>query len=396
MRPVHFLLLCAVLSACSGPSSPADPPSSTGTDSTGTRTSGRTFREGKDYVVLQRVRVIDPAGFGQPVEAISFLLPRGWTLEGGVTWRVGHPCMNEAVAMRYTARSPDGAFRMDGFPVRSWQWNDDPMMLQSMQANAQGYGRTCDILPPYDAAQFVQQLFLPELGGPQVVDIARAEGLGRAMEEQAQRNNAAVQAAGAGAVTFRPSAVKAHLRFPDGSAGTLLCGVDQTVLQMQNFLTGGTTGSYQCQSNFRLVMRYPPDRAEEAERIMATAIGSARVNPAWQQAVQRVFTNVGRVQQQEEAKRAAMWRETSAEIGASQQRSWEARQESQDRINTAWGQAIRGVDEWRDASGGRIELSAGYNEAWSRPDGTYLLSNDPLFDPRTALKEDWRPLEKGH
>lgn len=49
-----------------------------------------------------------------------------------------------------------------------------------------------------------------------------------------------------------------------------------------------------------------------------------------------------------------------------------------------------------DASSNSIELSAGYNEAWSRTDGTYLLSNDRLFDPRTALGEDRRPLEKGH
>jgi hypothetical protein len=163
---------------------------------------------------------------------------------------------------------------------------------------------------------------------------------------------------------------------------------------MQNFMTGGMSGSYQCQSNFRLVMRYPPGRAEEAERILGTAISSARVNPAWQQAVQQVFANVGRVQQQEEAKRAAIWRQANAEISASQQRSWEARQESQDRISTAWGQAIRGVDEWKDAGGNNIELSAGYNEAWSRPDGSYILSNDPLFDPSVVLQEDWKRMEK--
>lgn len=393
MRLIHpHLLLASALVACGQGTGHAGTNASM--DDTAAADGTRKYEEGRDYLVLQRVRVIDPSGFGQPVEAFSFLLPRGWKLEGGVTWRVGHPCMNEAVAVRYTATSPDGTMRIDGYPVRSWQWNDDPMTLQSMQANAQGYGRTCDILPPYDATQFVQQLFLPELEGAQMADIARAEELSRAMEEQARRNGAAMQANGVGSVEFRPSAVKAHLRFPDGSAGTLLCSVDQTVFFMQNFMTGGMSGSYQCQSNFRLVMRYPPGRTEEAERILGTAISSARVNPAWQQAVQQVFANVGRVQQQEEAKRAAIWRQTNAEISASQQRSWEARQESQDRISTAWGQAIRGVDEWKDAGGNNIELSAGYNEAWSRPDGSYILSNDPLFDPSVVFQEDWKRMEK--
>jgi hypothetical protein len=55
---------------------------------------------------------------------------------------------------------------------------------------------------------------------------------------------------------------------------------------------------------------------------------------------------------------------------------------------------IRGVDEWKDPSGGSIELSAGYSDAWSRPDGTYILSNDPNFDPRVVLQEDWQRMEK--
>jgi hypothetical protein len=100
------------------------------------------------------------------------------------------------------------------------------------------------------------------------------------------------------------------------------------------------------------------------------------------------------VEQQETAKRAAIWRETQKEIGESQRRTWEDSQASRDRISESWGQALRGVDSWSEPGGGKIELSAGYNEAWSKGDGTYILSNDPLFDPNVALQENWKRMEK--
>jgi hypothetical protein len=44
--------------------------------------------------------------------------------------------------------------------------------------------------------------------------------------------------------------------------------------------------------------------------------------------------------------------------------------------------------------GGKVELSAGYNEAWSKGYGAYILSNDPLFDPSVAFQENWSRLQK--
>jgi len=352
------------------------------------------FTEGKDYQILQRVRLIDPSGFGQPVEVASFLLPKGWKLEGGVQWRVGHPCMNEAVAVRWTGSSPDGSMHMDGFPVRSWQWNDDQQMVQDMMRNQQGVAKACDIMPAYDAAAFVREQFLPELGGATITGMEQATELARTMQEQASRNSASLQQAGINNVTFRPTAVKVYLQWPDGTEGTMLCSVDQTIYLMPNYLHGGTSGSYQCQSNFRLLVRYPAGRQEDAERIMGTAIASTRANPGWQQAVAQVFNNVARMEQAEIAKRAGIWNEAQRYSSDLQRRTWEEGQASRDRINTQWGRTIRGVDEWKDPNGSSIELSAGYNEAWSRPDGTFILSNDPLFDPSVVLQEDWKRMEK--
>jgi len=44
------------------------------------------FIEGKDYTIFERKRVADEAGFSQPVEAFSILLPKGWKVESKVDW----------------------------------------------------------------------------------------------------------------------------------------------------------------------------------------------------------------------------------------------------------------------------------------------------------------------
>lgn len=392
MRTLTFVGIAMILSCTSAPSLTVNGEAVEAAD--GEQGGSSHYKEGTDYHILQRVRVMDQSGFGRPAEAASFLLPKGWRLTGGIQWRVGHPCMNESVAAQWSATSPDGTMELRGFPVRSWQWHDDQQVVQDMMRNQQGIMKSCDIMPPYDAEAFVREQVLPELGGASIVSAEPAAALVRTMEEQAQRNSAAAQQAGITNAAFRPSATKVHLRWPDGNEGTLLCSVDQTVMMMPNYLLGGMSGVYQCQSNFRLLVRYPAGRQEEAERIMGTAIASTRINPAWQQAVAQVFSNVAAVERTEAAKRAGLWRDAQNYTSDLQRRTWEDGQASRDRLNTEWGQVIRGVDEWKDPSGSSIELSAGYTEAWSRPDGTYILSNDPNFDPRVVLQEDWQRLEK--
>ncbi len=359
------------------------------------KNTGKTgFVEGKDYEVWERVRVKDENGFSQPVEAYSILLPKGWKVEGKVQWVVNVACPGDAVQNRITARSPDGRFRMEVFPVRNWQWFDDPTMQQSARYNAQVGSQGCPVSPAYDAAQYLENVMVPiDLPGAQLVSHQRNEPMTRALMEQARAANAMFQASGV-RLENRPSAEIGRLRWPDGRVGVALCAVGQTVSFMPNFLTGGVMAGYQCQANVKTVMIAPAGHEQEAERLLGTIVASTRVNPQWQAAVQQVFGNIAKVEQQETAKRAAIWRQTQNEIGELQKRTWEQNQASQDRIHEEWGRALRGIDKWTEPGGGSVELSAGYRDAWSKGDGTYILSNDPLFDPNVALQENWKRLEK--
>jgi hypothetical protein len=362
--------------------------------SAGRPAQSASFVEGKDYQVWQRVRVKDENGFAQPVEAYSLLLPKSWRTEGGVRWVINISCPADAVQNRFSATSPGREFRLDVFPQKNWQWYDDPMMLQHAQNSAALGGAGCGLARPLDAAQYLREVLLPQdLPGATLVSHERNEPLSKAMLEQARAANAAFRASGV-PVESRPSAEIGRVRWADGRVGIVLCAVAQTVSFMPNLINGGTFASYQCQANVKTVLSGPPGREKDLEKLLSTIVASLRINPEWQAAVQRVYTNIAQVEQQETAKRAAMWRQTQQEIGDLQRRTWEDSQASRDRIHESWGQVLRGVESWSEPGGGRIELSSGYNEAWSKGDGTYILSNDPLFDPSVVFQENWKKLEK--
>ena len=352
------------------------------------------FTEGKDYMVLQRLRVIDPSGFGQPMEAYSILVPKGWKSTGGITWQVGHPCMAEVIQNRITVTSPDGQYALDLYPQQQWDWWDDQLMLQTQMQQAQNpVFRRCTISQPMDAGQFLRGPMAQEIGA-QVTGVEPSEELNNALRQQAQAANQQFQQAGV-SIESRPSAVIGTLRYPDGSAGVALCSIGMQVAWMPNYMTGGQSASYTCQATQKIALRCPAGKEEEARKLLSTVMSSLRINPQWAQGVQQMVSNVAAMEQRETMKRAAIQRDAANYSADLQQRTWEEGSASRDRIAESWSQSLRGVETWRDAGGSSVELSSGYNEAWSKPDGTYILSNNPLFDPNVAFQEDWKKLEKG-
>ncbi|MEO8588895.1 MAG: hypothetical protein ABI432_05965 [Flavobacteriales bacterium] len=352
------------------------------------------FIEGKDYMVLERLRVIDPSGFAQPMEAYSILVPKGWKSTGGITWKVGNTCMAEVINNRLTVTSPDGHYALELYPQQQWDWWDDQMMLQTQMQQAQNpVFRRCAIAQPMDAGQFMQGPLAQEMGA-RVTNVEPSEELNNALRQQAQAANQQFQQAGV-SIESRPSAVIGTLSYPDGSAGVALCSIAMQVSWMPNYMTGGQSASYSCQATQKIALKCPVGKEAEARKLLSTVMSSLRINPEWQAGVQQMVSNVAAMEQRETMKRAAIQRDAANYSADLQQRTWEEGAASRDRIAESWGQTLRGVETWRDASGSSVELSSGYNEAWSRPDGSYILSNNPLFDPNVAFQEDWKKLEKG-
>ncbi|MBX3707948.1 MAG: hypothetical protein KF911_15050 [Pseudomonadales bacterium] len=87
--------------------------------------------------------------------------------------------------------------------------------------------------------------------------------------------------------------------------------------------------------------------------------------------------------------------ETNDYIARLRQETWNAQQESADRRVREFGELMKGVETYRDASGpgGQTELSAHYSHAWRLNDGTYVLTNDAAFDPWRDLNLEGKKLE---
>ena len=135
--------------------------------------------------------------------------------------------------------------------------------------------------------------------------------------------------------------------------------------------------------------------------MLAVILGSIRTNTAWKNNVDafwkqtRQNSNIihrQKIQMMDEQTKAM----GNAAIAKGAQnlksmdmnlRSWEEGQASQDRMNTSFIKAIREVETYQDVTG-KIELSSGYNHAWSRGDGTsFILSNNPNFDPSSVFQD---------
>jgi len=372
-------------------------PPARGKDAATVSASGGSLAAGRDYMVVNRVRFLDSMGFDQPVEAFSILFPKDWRTEGGVQWGNVQGCRGEMVRNYVKATSPDGAWQFEMPRMRSFSWTSDGMLLQSMQAGAQAGG--CAVSRPFTAEQYVEGFARQELKAQAAnvrLDEARTARM-RPFDEQA--NNMARQY---GNQSRQESATAVgDLAFSDGSEGILLATVVNVVLNKPDFM-GGATTQITTTIATPFVMRCPSGRREECARMFNMIMTSDRVNPIWREAKDRFFSRLGQMEHAANMERIRLMGEQSrayarAQNEASNQRmrDWESRQASQDQQHKRFVQAIREVETWKDPGGGSVELTSGYSHAWSRGDGSYVLSNSPSFDPNSAFRDqDWKQMQR--
>jgi uncharacterized lipoprotein NlpE involved in copper resistance len=343
--------------------------------------------EGKDYVLLKRFRITDDYGFSQPVEVSSFLLPANWQVTGGVQWDGRKKCIPEMMQASIQAQSPDGAFELMMFPTTQFDWSDDPIYLDAMK---RGFNmQSCTIAQPMDAAGYISNNIAPYLNA-QVKSANVIDGLQQQMDEAAMQQTNTARSAGNNAYTHRGSAAEGVLQFNDGKEGLAFCTVMQTLVTLPG-TQGGMTTSYYSYVSLRLVLKYEAGNEVIARKIMSTFFSSARVNPIWSNAVQAFYYAVGKGAQDEGWKQIQISHQAQQEIGENIIRSWEARNNrsnaagSSEEINSQFSQYLRGVDSWTDDDGNKVELTSGYSNAWSRSDGSYIMSNNPAFNPNVEL-----------
>lgn len=352
---------------------------------------------GKNYVLLKRVRWLDEMGFDQPVEAGSLLLPEGWRLTGGVRWKGVNECRGEIVQQEITITSPDGEVELHLYPTRSFVYADDEMMLQTMRAGERGGG--CKVSPAFDAARYVERFASDELNASveNVTTDSERERTFREMNEKIMGD----PPAGAPRVESNITFVQADLKFADGKQGTQYVGVNGLTGHHPNYFSGGTTTSRSTTVFYNVIIKFPPGRDDDAKEIFALVNTSSKVNPIWEQAKTDFLTKLGNIEHAGRMERIRLVGEQSKAYARSrdqamddQMRSWERQQDASDSSHRRFVKTIREVDTWKSSTGDNVDLNSGYKYGWSKPDGSYILTDDPNFDPAIKLRQNWEKMEK--
>jgi hypothetical protein len=371
-------LLCCLIS-CNAQTSPKNK------NNKATKKSTATMVEGKDYVILKRFRLEDKLGFSQPLEVSSFVLPANWQVNGNVQWNVYNKCIPEMIQASINAKSADGAYELMLYPVSQFDWSNDAVQLDAMRRGF--YPHACYIAQPLDAAGYISNALATNLKA-QVKSAQIIPEMQQLMDAGAMRQTQLARQAGNTAYTHRGSAAEGLLQFADGKEGLAFCTVMQTIVTIPG-TQGGMASNIQCYVSLRVVLKYTSGNGAMARKIMSTFFSSTKLNPTWFTGVQNFFIAVGKNAQDENWKNIQEVHAVQEQQGNNIIRNWEAKNapstSTYTKGNDGFGQHLRGVDNWTDADGNKVELTSGYTNAWSKNDGTYIMSNNPAFDPNVEL-----------
>ncbi|MCO5286136.1 MAG: hypothetical protein M9898_06960 [Chitinophagaceae bacterium] len=390
---------------------------STGCNSQSTQNSGnnskntavsstvqKDFKEGTDYTVMTRARVLDRIGFSQPVEVFSYLLPRDWNYNGEVIWIMPGQA-GQGNYTWFTTESPDKKWQFHILPGVNYIMSEEPFINQTNQASANQFFR---VGQPMDAETYLKQFFVQEIGNPEIISIDQEE-YPAAYLRKIEEGKAELQASGMGQGQTFPTAVSASVKWADGSEGIIGCLSVVIKMTMVNQYNGQYMTSYVTTIGERKVFRFPGSRKADAKKLMATISNSIQTNPAWQTTVDQFWKAARQQSRIDSWNKVRMMDEYTRQIGQNaikkgnenlaridaNMRSWEAGQQSQDRMHNNFIKAIREVETYKDATG-TYEMSSSYNHAWSRNDGSsFIMTDNPNFDPSSVFQDQqWKQMRR--
>lgn len=379
--------------------SPGTPPpratSSRNAPSRTTSTQGGDGLRSGEALRLRKFKIMDPNGFAQPVTAFSMLAPADWTLDGGVRWN-SHPA-KQPFRVHFTLRSPDGKVAFEVFPSYRWTFTRDRFMEQANRRAGTPFG------PAMGAQEIIQRYVIPtHRANARLVSAEPSPEAARAAYERA----AAVFGPRLkdGSTRVNTDAGRGLLEYQAGGdvfeewITSVVLGVTSLSMMNTEALAQGRSvpePMHNYEAFGLSAFRAPKGQLKKHEKLFATMTASIRVNRGWEQAIAAHQRKMHQINMKGIRDRAAITRQTNEEIREMMSDSWEKQQASQDRIAAAFTRTIRGVEEYVDPTNHeRIDLTHGYENAWSNGLGEYILSEQVDFDPNPHSSQNWQRLNR--
>lgn len=337
---------------------------------------------------VKQVHAMDNSGFEKPLPAFSMLVPYHWNAEGGVVWNPQDRCNSSGYNFAFKAASPDNAFGVTVLPTVSWsaQYGMPPVQgacpsadLRSARAFLEWYvGRITpgaqvldfrgrpDLLKDY--ASFASRTPLP--GGAYSETAVDAGEVLVAFTDNGRDMRGVVAAV----------VILWHTHFP--GSPSMMAGVP-SVPDMDDF--GGS--SLPAFGAFAPVGKLDTRTAEMIRK-------SLQPGAEWSRRIAEHHAVLSRQNQKGATDRHNIRMRTSREIGEMINRGYQDRSETQERGHREFIESIRGVETYDDPyHGGTVQLDNSYDHAWQLNDGSYVLTDDPSFDPYATFGRDGQQLK---
>ena len=356
---------------------------------TNTQSSPRAFNPQKqrgDVVRLVPQIIVDASGFARPMAASTIFVPFGWRTDGGVLWAREYMCTNGYNFM-WSAFAPDRSMSVRIIPQSAWEMN-------SMGAAPTRPG--CQIQQIQSVRQYLEIQVGAAFSGARILDYRDRPDLIREIGFQPSRTPMP-------AGEIRKWAEGGEMLFAFNQDGRDMRGSMAAVVQFDHNISdysqvaGGLPGS---RTEFLSAFAFPGWAATAPNGQFNFAFFEAlrksiRTNPEWSKAIAGHNTRIALKALEISRRDAAAIQENRDYIAKLRQDTWNAQQESADRRFREFGEALRGVETYKDewGPGGERELSGRYDHAWRLRDGTYVLTDDANFDPWRDLKLEGQKLE---
>jgi hypothetical protein len=335
----------------------------------------------RNVMRFDRGVIIDPMGFEQPMAVSSLFVPHGWRTQGGVFWGQQFMCTN-GYNFEWSATAPDGSAGIMVLPQAKWE-------------NTNYAGATaspgCQAAPYSTARAWIEALAAQTFPGARVIDYRERPDLVQQIGATPQRQQMPM-----GETRSWTEAGEALVAF--NANGRDMRGSVAAAVQFNLMITDMSSMGQQPMTALTAFAHpawgaYAPNGQLNLGFFEAIR-RSIQPNQKWWSAIAGHNTRIGQVAIAEGKKRAAMIAQSNEEISRIRQSVWDTQQQSSDRRAREFGELIKGVETYSDpnAPGGTVELSQ-TNHAWRLNDGTYVLTDDPNFEPWRDLQIEGRQLE---
>jgi Cysteine rich repeat len=349
---------------------------------------------GGSYLVLKKVQITGPGpdAAHPTVPAYDLMIPSTWKIEGGVKFG-GSPsgCFSDIYAIALRAASADGATVFSAGPDSSWQYADDPSVLQSLndpKRRALGVGgKPCPVSKPIKAEDYIRQNILKLYpSGTTVVSVAPFPELNEIV-----RKRQGLPPGDGDTGATRTDAVRVRLAWQENGKdqeGWVAVGV------VVNIYSAGHGSFYDSHATSLVAFSAPKGKLDGNDKLFQVITSSIQPEPQWVTYSGGVLSKLYQMQAQKVATMNKLWADFYTK---------EAQTLNGETANAMQGanasffhedQNIRGVQTFRDPTTGKTqELSNLYDHAWQNGSDTYIMSNDSGFNPNAHVSGDWSELQ---